>query len=251
MASHVSSRSVGRLALLALLLGALGLRAPAGPGRPAAPAPPPAYLFLSPNTDVNLSPEEAQRRLGSPDHVRFKVLAGDILRAVGAGRAEVHDAVGDWSDGTENSFLVVVASPPDGATLRYVAVWFGLLADQKAVLTFRPDGQGPDALGAFDVPEDDLESVRLLLDRHGLPHRTLMERGNGYRVVVLDRGGRLAGPLERLARRKGVHGRVLRGYAEALGGRDRYQAIIRAYEQSPHRARYHPGHWPPLARHAK
>src|SRR5262245_51255791 len=112
-------RRAGGLATLLGVLAGLALALPRG-GPASAPAPPaPAYLFLSPNTDHGLPLPEAARRLRSPAQERSRRLAAEILRQVGAPRAAVVNAVGDWSDGAENSLLAVVPDPPDRAALRY------------------------------------------------------------------------------------------------------------------------------------
>jgi hypothetical protein len=252
--------AAGRALLLTALLAGLGLAVSAGARAPVV-APPaeagPAYLFLSPNRDEGVSAAEATRRLRSPDQAHFRGLAADILQQVGAGHARVLDAVGDWSDGSENSLLAVIPGRTDASTLRYAAGWFGLLAQQKGVLAFRPAAGGPDAVAVLDLPQRDLEQVRRLLDRHGIRDRTLLLCPDGHRVVVYDEGRRLRAPLERLARHPGAVVRVTAGHGEALGeadrvkARERYRAVIHAYEDHPRRPRYRPSLLPPLVRHAR
>src|SRR5262245_48075080 len=65
------------------------------------------FLFLSANTDEDLPLEEATRRLHSPRQKEFRELAAQLLDA--SARHRVRDAMGDWSDGVENSILVTVS----------------------------------------------------------------------------------------------------------------------------------------------
>ncbi len=165
--SHIRS-----LLVLSLVLAA-GTFLPGGVApEPLAPTGP-SYLFLSPNIDDHLSLAEVSRRLGSPMHKHYHQLAGDILRQLGVNDLQVHDAFGDWGDGVENSLLVVLpAAEPQ--TLRCAAAWFGLLAQQKAVLAFHPDPAGPDLLTTLDLAGYELAAARLLLDQHGVHDRTIL-----------------------------------------------------------------------------
>src|SRR5262249_29472561 len=148
--------------------------------------------------------------------------AGDILDRVGAPRRRVEDALGDWSDGVENSLLVSLPGAPDPATVRYVAAWFGLLADQKAVLTFNP-AAGPDALAVLDVRAD-LVALRQALARHGVCSRTIVPGRSGHRVIVCDQGGHAADHLRRLGQLYGAEVRRTPGTAAWVGQPSRGQA---------------------------
>src|SRR5262249_37783803 len=153
----------------------------------------------SPNTDVGLSLQESVRRLGSPEHADSRRLADRILRELAVGPGLVHDALGEWQGGVENSLLVVLPQAPDAAPLRCAAACFRLAADQKAVLAFRPDPRGADVLVTLRVSAA-LADVRRLLDARGIRDRTILIDPDGCRVFVLDGGGRRAGALAELAR---------------------------------------------------
>src|SRR4051812_29396632 len=86
------------------------LRESAPPFGATAPAPgaPGAYQFLSPNTDEHLTLEEACRRLRSDEQRDFRRLAQDLLAAGGCTGHRALDALGDWSDGVENSIVVAI-----------------------------------------------------------------------------------------------------------------------------------------------
>ena len=219
-----------RLLALALLLAGAMAALPRFADR--SPPASPAVLFLSPNTDADLSLEESIRRMGMPEHLRFRRLAARILLELSVGPGQVHDAVGDWDGGVENSLLVVLAQPPDADTLRCAAAWFGLAADQKAVLAFRPDRRGADVLVSIEMSAT-LFEARRLLDDHGLRDRTILVEGEGCRVFVLDEGGRRGGVLAKVA--AASKGRLTRqrGHGETLAGatreeaRRRYREVLR------------------------
>jgi hypothetical protein len=215
-----------------------------------------AYLFLSSNTDEQLSLSQAVARLDSPVQAHFRGVVGAILDQLDVGRYRVLDGVGDWSDGVENSILVTFTPPADEATLRYAAAWFGLLADQKSVLAFVADPAGPDAVLAFDLPLRDVQVLRLVLDRHGIPCRTLLPQVNGCRVIVFDEGRRFGAVLHRLgawhdaAIRSTAGKGFLVGETTRLEARERYQREIRCYEDRARR-RLNSGQLPLLVHHVR
>jgi len=182
-----------------------------------------SYLFISPNTDDHLSVMEAARRFDSPEHRRYRTLVGDVLQELGMPAIGVHDAVGDWSDGVENS-LFVVLPVADGDTLSCAAAWFGLLAQQKSVLAFHPDSSGRDVLTILDLPGYDLATARRLLGHHGITDRTILAHARGSRVIVVDFAGQLGESLQNAARFS--QGRLTHhpGRAESLAGSTRIQA---------------------------
>jgi hypothetical protein len=267
------SRPAAHLSLAALLLllavhpwlGSVPSAHPAGS----------AYLFLSPNTEEQLTLDQARARLRSPAHQQFRDVAQGILDQVGSSEGRVFDALGDWTDGTENSLLVVVPRPherrlnrgfpdePSGArtmledasTLRYVAAWFGLLADQKSVLVFTPTPSGTDAVLEMDVPgvgerspeaSPSLNALRHGLDEQGIRVRTLVLREGGVRVVLYDKGQQQQASLERVARRFGGRLSSTPGVGFPLEestrrrARSRFQEEIRRFENQALRPRFRP-----------
>jgi hypothetical protein len=256
------SRPAAHLALAALLL-LLAVHPWLG-SVPSAHPPGSAYLFLSPNTEEQLTLDQARARLHSPAQLQFRRVAQGILAQVGSSEGQVFDALGDWTDGVENSLLVVLPQPTqrrtrslagdpfgertvpeDASTLRYVAAWFGLLADQKSVLVFTP-GSGTDAVLELEVPGKELTALRRSLDEQGILVRTLVLHNGGVRVVLFDKGQQLQAGLERVAHQFGGRLTATRGIGfpleESTRGqaRSRFQEEIRRFEKQPLRPRFRP-----------
>jgi hypothetical protein len=229
-----SARSLAALLVLLTILVVGTGRQPTGAPAPGIAPAGPSYLFLSANTDDHLSLHEASRRLASPEQKLSHHLVAEILRELRLRGASVHDAVGDWSDGVENS-LVVVLPAAEPASLRCAAAWFGLLARQKAVLAFHADPAGVDVLTKLDLPGVDLGALRLQLDRSGILDRTIVPHPHGAGVLVVDEGGRLNGPLECLARKLGGRLRRQAGRCDSLAAptrplaEQRYHAVLKEY----------------------
>jgi hypothetical protein len=241
--------------VLALVLGVLTLVSPSGTlsRSGSGERDSVAYLFLSANTDERLSVAQAFDRLRSPVHAHFRGVVGAILDQLEVGRYRVVDGVGDWSDGAENSILVKFADATDENTLRYAAVWFGLLANQKSVLAFVADPAGPDAVLTLDLPTRDMQLLRNTLDRQGIPCRTLVPRAEGCHIVVFDKGRQRTAALRQLAGRQDVFVRTLIGKGFSVGettrgrARQRYHQEIRRYEDGGSR-RLRPDQLPLLAK---
>jgi hypothetical protein len=207
---------------------------------------PGGYLFLSSNTEENLTLEEASLRLASESQKRFRHVAGDILASIGLAQHQIQGGLGDWSDGVENSILVEVSGTPDLAALRYAAAWFGLLANQKSVLLFCAGAKGPDCVHELEVPEASTPQLRRVLDEHGIKFRTLIAVGKGHRVVVFDEGRQLHHNLVRLAAFYGVRLNQTHGTGAFLGeetrtaAQDAFRQAINEYEAKVQRPHYRP-----------
>jgi hypothetical protein len=223
-----SARPAGALAGLVLVLAAAAL---VPVPRPTARSHGPACLLLSPNVDDHLDLAEARRRLHSPEHVRYRRLAGMILDDLGIARHHVHDALGEWRGGVENSLLVVLPGPADPPTVCAAAAYFGLAARQKAVLAFHAEVGGPDTLLTVEMPGRSLDAARRLLDRHGLCERTLLPCADGWRAVVVM-PAQHSMPLgdEPGVRVSAQAGRGLfLGDPSRAAASERYRQVIRAY----------------------
>ena len=232
------SRAAGLL-LVILLAACLSVPTESASSRPAPAGP--SYLFLSPNRDVDLSLPEVSRRLASPAHRQFHRLAGKILQELGVRGAEVHDAVGDWSDGVENSLLVVLPDAAPADALRCAAACFGLAADQKAVLAFHADPAGRDVLTVLDLPGRDLAAVR--------PPARPARRPRTHDPRLFQRQSRRGAGRERPAGRAAAECGDVRGRPAARSRRPGRAPGRR--NASPGATALSRGHPPPIASHVR
>lgn len=197
-----------------------------------------ALLAYSPNTD-DLSFDQALARLRSANHKEFRKIIKHVNEQVGV-KGKIEDAVGDWSDGAENSFLQLFHEPLDKDTLDYLAAWYGLLANQKSVLRFAPGVNGPDSVYEIEAPTTDLGMLRKSLTAAGIPFRTLVPTKKGTRVVIFDSGrenraavAKWAGDIHATVRESHGEGRFVGSTARQSSRTDaraRYRDIITAYE---------------------
>lgn len=191
--------------------------------------------FASPNQEEGLTFEKAYGRLNSANHKAAKDLSQQLFQAAGL-QADSHSAIGDWSDGAEDSFLHVIKNSPSPDAARYVAAWQGLMSNQKAVLHFTGDDQGKDSVYQIFLPLDSANEVRKVLSREGIQYRTIVPRNGGHVVVVFDEGGALRENVENLGNKFNASVREARGAGEFIGGATRtaaraeYRRIIRDFE---------------------
>jgi hypothetical protein len=202
-----------------------------------APAPQQAQIAFSGNTDEGLSFESAWERARSGNQKAFRKIAEGVLQNLGV-KGRTQDAVGDWSDGAENSVLQTIDDPPDRETIRYAAAWYGLLGNQKAVLAFYPQHDGADSVYTLTIPHSDLRAVRQHLDQSGIPFRTLVPKGQGVEVVVYDEKRQLRDQVAQFAGIYHAGVREATGSGEFIGGssrtaaRSKYRKLIDSYESA-------------------
>lgn len=191
-------------------------------------------LAFSPNVD-DLSFEDALARTRSGNQKAFKKIISHIGEQIGV-KPQTHDAVGDWSDGAENSLLQYFKEPLSPDTLDYIGAWYGLLANQKSVLRFTPQHGGLDSVYEIEIPNSDLGQIRKSLDKAGIAFRTLIPSKKGTKIVLYDekRENRDA-----VAAWAGAHNATVResiGQGRYIGGSTRtaarreYRKIITGYE---------------------
>lgn len=218
---------------------------PAGPNlAPPEPSPEAQHrehlLAYSPNTDEGLTFEDAIARVRSGNQKAFKQIIKHVNEQIGL-KAQLQDAIGDWSDGAENSVLQKIDEPIDPKTADYLAAWYGLLGNQKAVLSFTPSYNGEDSVYQIELPQTDMAQIRSQLDKAGIPFRTLVPSKKGTKIVVYDQGRALRDQVAQFA---GSHNATIResiGQGRFIGGdtrtaaRSKYRKIITAYESAPGR----------------
>ena len=168
------------------------------------------YGFVSPNTREGLQLEEAIENLHSADEdelVQQSHELGCRLRA----KLRVNKALGTWRDGSENSVMFSFAS--DESTMRYAAAVLGKTWQQKTVLYFRKQEDGPARMYLISVRRRrqrlNLEAQTLVktLDKTGVSYRTLVPLKMRVVVYIVDLSNELQSQVQVVARR--LHSRVI------------------------------------------
>ena len=203
------------------------------------------FEMVSPNIAENLTSdqaserlsfEQARQRLNSERQERLVTSFEDIDKKLHLDSEHI-DAIGEWADGAENSvFVKVYAGTLED--IRYSAAQKGDLADQKAVIAFKTDKQGPDSMYEFDLKAD-AQHARSILSNAGIQYRTLVPGTGITHIAILDPGSSLGRNLEKLEelQHHDVEIRVYHGHGEFIGGDTReqghaaYHAIIDSYEK--------------------
>ena len=214
--------------------------------------PPPdtsSFSMFSPNTEENLSFEQANERVRSGNQASFRKMTDHVLRSVGVKDFKTFDAIEDWNDGAENSVVQMIPGGADPKTIDYAASWYGLLGNQKSVLTFHSDPQGPDSVYQLPVQETDTNKVRNDLTSLGIQYRTIVPTNKGHLVLVVDTGRQLRPAIFKFAEMYNAPIREALGKADFIGGSTRTEARakfrdrIREFESSGQsHNRYRPPH---------
>jgi hypothetical protein len=176
----------------------------------------------------------ALQKLNSPEQQQIVASANEMLtQELGGGTVE--SAIGDWSDGAENSSIIHSATN-DKAKFDYVMASLGMQFNQKAVISFIGDLKGKDAVWSFQATGD-MNQIRAKLDEHQIQFRTLVPNEQGAVVHVFDQGMNLGENVLKAANAFGSHISVVRGSGTFLGGDTReegrriYSEVIGAYKK--------------------
>ena len=205
-----------------------------------------AYQFYSPNIEESLSFEEAAKRLTSGDQARYKSIGQDIDTQLGH-ESQSFSAIGDWSDGAENTVFNIIKNPKSFDELKYSAAIKGKIGNQKAVIPFMAEEGGADSLYMAEIKGVPLEELRPKLDELGIQFRTLVKTKDGVKVVVFDQGSALTEQLNKLGETYDTNIEQIKGRGEFLGsfntraeGLSEYNKVISGYEQTPGGRYYQP-----------
>jgi len=203
-----------------------------------------AYQFYSPNIEESLTFEEAAKRLTSGDQARYKMIGQDIDAQLGH-QSEAISAIGDWSDGAENTVFNTIKQVKDFDELRYSTALKGKIGNQKAVIPFMAEEGGADSLYMTEIKGVSMEDLRAGLDEAGIQFRTLAKTKDGIKVVVFDQGTELTTQINNLAQKYDTNIEQVQGRGEFLGswetraeGLKAYDEVIKSYEQLPDRQYY-------------
>ncbi len=192
-------------------------------------------IFVSPNTEDNLSFDQARKNLTGPRQQEMGKMAEGVVREI-TPRFHISNVLGDWSDGAENS-LLIHADIKDPEALDYAAARMGLEAGQKAVIPFSVSATGKDALWTIRVAGKDLNAIRAAMDQTGLNFRTLEPAGSETLVHVFDQGSVLKNKIQTAEANLGAKVTIAKGTGKYLGGgnsreesAETYRQVIKNYE---------------------
>jgi hypothetical protein len=195
------------------------------PTEPTEP-PPQSREFTSPNIKEGLNYPGAVRGLRTKLHAEARDFHGRVEQALanhlGTEPAEVHDAIGDWSDGAENSTTTTWKDQP-WELRRQAAALKGLHSAQKNVIAFEHRPEGEHSLYTLRFPSEDPAKVRNALTDSGIQFRTIepAQKGSGETVVhVVDTDGGAREGIEKLIKGGHVDPEQIEersGHAEFLG----------------------------------
>lgn len=192
--------------------------------------------FVSPNTEENLSFEQAVQNLNSPQQQQAVSRAQFLINKV-FGNGTVQSAIGDWKDGAENSVVVNVPGHDKNA-LDFTLATLGKELNQKSVLSFVHDETGDDRIYTLHTTQD-VQSVRKVLEDAGISFRTIVPEQGGETVHVFDQGGKMVDVIGKAAQQLKADGlTVIGGRGEFIGGDTReegqrqYEQVIRRYQKA-------------------
>lgn len=187
--------------------------------------------MVSPSVAEHLSFDEAERALHGARQREVMAIAPQVDAIVGV-QSHQAEAIGAWSDGAENSIIVTLTGDPTYEQIRVSAAMKGELADQKAVIPFKAEEDGPDAMYVLEAPSTNLKEVHDQLEADGVVYHTLERHAGGTRVWVFDQGTTLGETIEKVGQKYGRQPKQIDGRGEFLGGetraegRARYQEVI-------------------------
>jgi len=205
-------------------------------GRPGGSSKDVSEGFFSPNTQENLTFEDAWKKLNSPEQQQAISRAQFLVKSV-FGTGTVQNAIGDWADGAENSAVVTVPGHNKEA-LDFTMATLGKELNQKAVLSFVHDETGDDRVYSMHTNQD-IQTVRQILQQNGVNFRTIVPEGKGATIHVFDQGGKMVDAIGKSAQALKAEGlTVIAGSGSFIGGDTReegqkqYEQVIGRYKKA-------------------
>lgn len=186
-----------------------------------------SYGFVSPNTRENLKLKEAIRQMNSREELHLRDQAVNLSCVVKT-KISVSRALGSWTDGAEHS--VVLRLNSDESTLRYVLSRMGREAQQKYVIYFHPEANGPDDLYILRMPSRDLAALATTLNRAGVPFGTFVRSRDTTTIYIIDLNRELGAKIVAAARQLRARYSLQSGNADLFGDDKREQARVK-FEQ--------------------
>lgn len=176
-----------------------------------------AVVFSSPNVREDLKFEEATRLLHSDEQARTAKIYAEQAEQLGL-TVSICNAIGDWSDGAENTIYSEVSNAKSYEDVETLAAMHGLVSNQKTVLPFFETPDGNDALYRITIPRGNSTEIRKSLDEEGLPYRTMVVRRDSVQIVIFDKNSTLKANVTRFASMCRARPDECKGYGNFLGG---------------------------------
>jgi len=172
--------------------------------------------YVSPSMAESLTLPEAVKGLHSDRQRMLERVSDQIDRALGLKTAKTAACLGAWADGAENT-LMILQERADPALERAAAAMKGHLAQQKAVLLFRPEKDGTELMAAFPLKGSITEIHQKLLAQ-GIAFHTLepMPEG-GARVHIFAESHDDLLKIRDAAKALGGRVKFTRGNGEFIG----------------------------------
>lgn len=181
--------------------------------------------MFSENVQEGTNFKDALAMKNTPRHAWAKEKCDEIDRKLGIG-SQLEEAVGDWKDGAESSFI----ARSHGSSLEqleYAAAVKGFFLKQKGVIAFKEDQAGPDAIYELEIKAP-AEDVRKTLQAHGIEFRTIALHGETTHVTIFDAGRKLTEHVSDVADHYGDRTqdyRQIDGHGKYIGADDRAGAL--------------------------
>jgi len=186
-----------------------------------------SYGFVSPNTSQNLKLEQAIQGMSSAGEDQLQKKAINLSCVVRT-RIRAFRALGSWRDGAEHSVMVRFTSDED--TLRYVVSRMGRDAQQKYVIYFHPEPNGPIDLYTLRAPakRHDLRTLSSALDHAGIPFSTIVPLNGTTAIYIIDLDRDLRDKIRAAARTLQANVTHVPGKAKLFGDdfRDRAKTVF-------------------------
>ena len=181
-----------------------------------------AVIFISPNTEENLTLNQEVAKLKANEESALMKEEKTVACKLGR-RFIIHKAIGNWSDGAENS--TVVWGRITKAESRYTGSWLGRFARQKAVLYFNQQANGKATLYVLTFPlRYELPKLSSIMDQERVEFRTFVPFHHRVVVYVVDLEDELGPKVTAAVTRLRARMKKLRGNAEFIGGDSRERA---------------------------
>ena len=165
-----------------------------------------AATFVSPNVKSDMDFKGAVKALDGRQQAKLLAASADIHKQIGIARAKDTSIVGAWADGAENSVMTRYGGATWDETV-LAGVMKAHLADQKAVLVFKPDDEGKSVLASFSA-KGDLADIHKGLLEDGVENHTIDPVPGGARVYVVDLDGSASDAIKKGATRHGQQNKI-------------------------------------------